>query len=142
MVCGRASSSSLKSSLPRFVTIAPFLSRTVASRLTTLTSTEMPGLSCVDWSCAVLSCVDLSCAVSRPLAATNAMKSAKMHSQEWPCHTGTGVQDRLGSELWRPKWRMKFLAPPEIIGSGSFGSPAQILLAGALVARHATDGDA
>src|SRR5580700_6163919 len=137
MVCGRASSSSLKSSLPRFVTIAPFLSRTVASRLTTLTSTEMPGLSCTG-----LSGVDLSCAVSRPFVATNAMKSARMHSQEWPCHTGTGVQDRLGSELWRPKWRMKFLAPPEIIGSGSFGSPAQILLAGALVARHATDGDA
>jgi hypothetical protein len=121
----------------------------------------------------------LSCAVSRALAATNAMKSARMHSQECLpsrftqdrrelgapalppqfaqdrrelgapvlCHAGsevpeTGVQGRLESELWRPKWGMKFLAPPEIIGSESFGSPAQILSRGSWVARRATDGDA
>jgi hypothetical protein len=37
---------------------------------------------------------------------------------------------------------MGFLAPPEIIGSESFGSPAQILLAGPLVAQPATARDA
>src|SRR5262249_9005288 len=40
IVCGRVSSSSVKSSLVRLVTICPFLSRTVTGSVTTFTSTE------------------------------------------------------------------------------------------------------
>src|SRR4051812_6971397 len=43
MACGRPSSSSRKSFLVRLLTICPFLSRTLAKRLTTLTSVEKAG---------------------------------------------------------------------------------------------------
>src|SRR6185369_3912795 len=46
MSCARPSSSSRKSFLVRSLTIAPFLLRTLANRLTTLTPVENVGLSC------------------------------------------------------------------------------------------------
>src|ERR1700739_2196541 len=117
MVWGRPSSSSLKSSLPRFVTIAPFLSRTVASTFTTLTSTEMPGLSGVY-------CAGFSCAASGAFIVTDDRKSARqssapnfaqlaaphdaanavvqhlrrMHSQEWLCHRDGAATDKETSD--------------------------------------------